>query len=187
MKQKKMDLSLAVEKGYPFVISMIVGVIYLILNPNIKDDIDTILNSVINVVSILIGFLSALLALLLSLNTNIIVKEIFERNHYKKLMRKYFQVSISSGFILIALTIMLFLRRTISEWNLSFIKIIKVLWVFMTIFFFTSAFRVIFIVMKIVFFDDILCRNTKENLTNKEQVRYDDLKNRKEMKRVEKE
>ena len=74
MKQKRMDLSLVVEKWYPFVVSVFVGMIYMVLNPDIKDDPDTILNMIINIVSILIGFLSALLALLLSLNTNIIVK-----------------------------------------------------------------------------------------------------------------
>ncbi len=184
MKQKRMDLSLALEKWYPFVVSVFVGMIYMVLNPEIKDDPDTILNMIINVVSILIGFLSALLALLLSLSTNIIVKEIFKGSHYKRLMRKYFEKSICAGFVLIALTTMLLLRKTISEWNISIIRWIEIFWVVMTMFFFTSAFRVIFIVMKIVFFDDGSHEEIKETtMTSEEQKNYEDLKNKRVIKK----
>lgn len=179
-----MDLSLALEKWYPFVVSVFVGMIYMVLNPEIKDDPDTILNMIINVVSILIGFLSALLALLLSLSTNIIVKEIFKGSHYKRLMRKYFEKSICAGFVLIALTTMLLLRKTISEWNISIIRWIEIFWVVMTMFFFTSAFRVIFIVMKIVFFDDGSHEEIKETtMTSEEQKNYEDLKNKRVIKK----
>lgn len=180
-----MDLSLAVEKWYPFILSLLVGIIYIVLSPDIKDDPDTILNMVVNVVSILLGFLSALLALLLSLNTNVIVKEIFKTNHYAKLMKKYFEKSISAGFILIALTIMLLLRKTILQWNINIIKVIEILWVVITMFFFTSAFRVIHIVMKIVFFDDRSCENTDEAKMNNEELKnYEELKNKKAIKRI---
>ncbi len=183
MKQKRMDLSLVVEKWYPFVVSVFVGIIYMVLNPDIKDDPDTILNMIINIVSILIGFLSALLALLLSLNTNIIVKEIFKESHYKLLMRKYFEKSIGAGFVLIALTTMLLLRKTISEWNIGVIRGIEILWVGMTMFFFTSAFRVISIVMKIVFFDDGSHKIEETTMTSEEQKDYEDLKNKRVIRR----
>lgn len=155
----------------------------MVLNPEIKDDPDIILNTVINVVSILIGFLSAILALLLSLSTKLTVQEIFRRNHYKRLMKKYFVNSITAGFILIALTIMLLLRNTISEWNINIIKGIEILWIDMTMFFFTSAFRVISIVMKIVFFDDGLHNIEETTMTSEEQKDYEDLKNKRIIRR----
>lgn len=180
MKQKKIDLSLTIEKYYPYILSILAGVCYIILSPNIQDNIDIILKTVIIIVSILTGFLSTLLTLLLSLNINPIVKALMNNTHYKQLMKTYFGTAIGSGFIVIASTVLLFLRKTISVWSISFIHLLKLFWFIVTIYFFTTAFRVIFIIMKIVFFkyDKQTKIDKKDTMTTEEQLDYEKLKKR---------
>lgn len=181
-KKKNIDWSLAIEKWYPFIFAMLLGIVYLLARFDIKDDVDAILSVVIEASSILIGFLSALLALLLGLNNNKIAEEVFGNRHYKNLMKNYFEISIGAGFILIALTGSLYIRRTIAEWSMFIVEMIKFLWIVVTVFFFVSAYRVISVVMRIAFFDNQEDGKV-EDMTDEEKIQYEELKKRKEIKR----
>lgn len=148
------------EKYYPYIIATIislVAIICLVCDMKIKDDIDSILNAVISFASILIGFIGALFALIFSLNENPIVKYVLCNEHYSKLMKQYFKVSINSGFIAILFTVLLFFRNTIGSFNISgfdFLGIIfgiKIIWIYCVTFFSLSSYRLIYLVLKISF------------------------------------
>lgn len=158
--RNKKDRSLEFEKFYPYAFALLIailGVLCLILNVKIIDDIDTILNATISFVSIILGFLGALIALIFSLDNNPIVNYIFRNKHYKSLMKCYFKVSINSGFIAILITVIMFFRNTIRNigfLNINFdllIDIIKIVWIYYVVLFSLSSYRMINIILKISF------------------------------------
>jgi len=164
IEKNKDKINCIIEIWYPFAFSVISLIIYLFLfKTNILDDKDNILNAVVSFSSILIGFIGTLIALLFSLENNLIAKFIFEDEHYKNLMKKYVVKSIRSGFILIVSSLALFFRNTISSLNfininiqplnftITFLYIIKLIWVFYLPYFGLSSYRIISIITRIAF------------------------------------
>lgn len=154
-----MEPSLFIEEIYPYVIASItsiIAILVIVFDIDIIDNVDSILNAVISFTSILIGFIGALFALLFSLENNPIVKHIFKDTHYSKLIKKYFSSSISSGFLAIMFTLVLFFRATLysiidSTFSIYILDIIKVIWVFINTLFALQSYRVIHIIIKIAF------------------------------------
>lgn len=177
----KKDISLVWEECYPYFFAILSSIMYGLFKFNIKDDIGTILNAIISFSSIILGFIGVLLALMFSLNDNPIVKYIFENSHYKKLMKRYFKVSITSGFISIALTVLMFLRITIMNIDISFVNmkliiyILKIGWVFFAVYFPLSSYRLISIILKIAFI-----QNQSDETINQD-MDFDQEKDIKEM------
>ena len=60
----KIDYILLLEKWYPFLISFIILILYVIIRPVlISDNLDSILNAIISFTSILLGFIGVLITL----------------------------------------------------------------------------------------------------------------------------
>ena len=156
----KIDYILLLEKWYPFLISFIILILYVIIRPVlISDNLDSILNAIISFTSILLGFIGVLITLIFSLFNLSVVGDIFKDDFHRNLMHIYFKRCIQSGFMLIAFTILLFFRNTIGRYlninlfriNLSIITFVKVGWVFLTPYFSLASYRIISLVLQAAF------------------------------------
>ena len=89
-------------------------------------------------------------------------------------MYKFFQVPIISGFLFVVLSLSLYLRKTIAQieclkkiiTNLQ--EPINVAWVFCLVFFISSSYRLIKLVLQIAFFE-----STDEEAAENEELEYD--------------
>lgn len=173
LKEKQIkDLSFLIEKWYPFTISFIMVVFYVIIRPFlVGDDLDNILNAVISFTSILLGFIGVLITLIFSLLNLTIVGNIFECEFRRNLMYIYFKRCIQSGFALITFTILLYFRKTINHYikSINVIEILKAIWVFLTPYFTISSYRIITLVLQASFIpkqeDKDNCEDTKSDHT----------------------
>ena len=159
-KTSKFDLNLFCEKWYPFIISLMIVIIYLLFSPVLTfDNLDGILNAIISFTSILLGFIGVLIALIFSLLNLSIVGNIFKSDFHRELMHLYFRRCIQSGFVLIGFTVLLFFRNTIThylcfklfECDISVLYIVKVIWLFLTPYFSLTSYRIITIVLHAAF------------------------------------
>ncbi len=174
---KKLDISLLFEKYYPLFFGLIISIIYYGSDIKLIDDVGLILNAVISFSSVIVGFLGILLTLIFSLKDNPLVDFIFDDEHYKKLIKGYFEFAIKSGFITILLTIIMFLNKTICGIHCSILSIesvmkaIKAIFVFFAVCFPLSSYRVISTILKIAFRDEPLDQSEEEE-ENEEVTEY---------------
>jgi hypothetical protein len=186
-KLNRDTLDLLLEKWYPFLVSFIIVILYIIIKPVlIVDDLDNILNAIMSFTSILLGFLGVLITLIFSLTSLSIIGDIFNEDNLRELMHIYFKRCIQSGFVLIICTILLFFRKTISSidilvinfshLDLYSIDIIKLLWIFLTPYFSLASYRIIAIVLKAAFTPSQNDDKTEDTSDVDKDEKYEELR-----------
>jgi len=149
------------EEKYPLILSLLITVILFIrISYNFcpPQNFGSILNAMITIDSILLGFLGVSLSILLSIKDRKVVEFLF-KNPSREILKTYFRSPIISGFINLGLSMSLnfieyftniFVKPAL---NISLCKLILVTWIFTALFFVLSSYRIINIVMHIVFKD----------------------------------
>lgn len=159
--EKRKKIGKIFEIWYPIICALIITSLYLIFFKNVKvDNLDTILSNIISYTSIIITFIGVLISLVYGFaNTMSVFKIIYSDEGTKNLLHRYFKAGITSGFLLVILTISLFFRATLADWLTITIKslqfelmgAIKTLWVFFLPYFTLSSYRVISLVLRAAF------------------------------------
>lgn len=156
------------ERYYPNLFTMAFVIAVIAINPNlcILDDVDSILGATISFASIIIGFLGALVALIFS-TENRVMNIVIEDEYYSNRMRKFFLRPIQSGFVLVFLSILFSFRVTLHNMCLAnkvnvdkMMFGLKLIWLYLFVYFLVSSYRAISIILKIVFI------NQKEDNAN---------------------
>jgi len=149
------------EKYCPLMLSLVAALLYLAVDIEFKDNFSELLSASMSFASILIGFLGVLIALLFSLNNNAIRNYILGNSIYKKRMYQYFNIPVITGFMFVILSLALYLKQTIA--NLDFLhkvieyvqEIFNIAWIFLFVYFITSSYRLIKIVLRIAFAENV--------------------------------
>ncbi|MBE5951923.1 MAG: hypothetical protein E7260_10090 [Lachnospiraceae bacterium] len=165
------------EQHSPTIVSLLAVIMYFIIDIEFKDSFETLLSASMSFASILIGFLGVLIALLFSLNNNLIRNYIFQNKMYKTKMHRYFQVPVISGFLFVILSFVMHLKKTIA--GIGFLQdvigfmqeLLNAAWVFLLVFFITASYRLIGIVLRIAFAENVeeMVEVTKEEELNLEE------------------
>lgn len=144
------------EVVYPQIFSLIITIIlFFILDYDLLyKEYDNLLNGTITFASIVIGFLGALLGILLSIKDAEIVQEVFSDTK-KEYLVMYFKHSLITGTIFIILSCILYygehMTDTLIIKSISLDQILILSWFFIFTFFILSSYRIISIMMRIVF------------------------------------
>ncbi|MCI8520598.1 MAG: hypothetical protein HFE51_10495 [Clostridia bacterium] len=121
------------------------------INVNVcTDTFDKVLDSVINFTSIIIGFIGVLIGILFSIRNSKLVKRLFKHKSREKL-KQYFIESFVSGAFLIVLSIIMYLRQNLIFGEYDLYTIIFNLWIGFTVYTALSSYRIISIMIVIVF------------------------------------
>ncbi len=147
------------ESRYPFFIStclaIVTGIVLNCLNTSLGN-LDKVIDGIITFSSIIIGFLGVLLAILLSIRNTEIITYIFAHTQ-KNVLLKYFRSAVISGLLLVIMSISMFFLKKFKGINLfnlfTLDKVLFLLWIYLMSYFFLSSYRIIDIVMCIVFKD----------------------------------
>lgn len=154
-KGKKELVDTIFEDVYPIGFAILITVGYLGLNIELKDSFEDLLSASIGFASIMLGFLGVLIALLFSLNGRM-KNYIFENEHYKARIKRYFKVPIETGFTFVIISLLMYLRKTLlgfSIFSALMMNIVKVIWIFIFVWFTAASYRLIHIVLHIAFKD----------------------------------
>ena len=135
------------------------------------DEFDKVLDSVINFTSIVIGFIGVLIGILFSIRNSVLVDKLFKHKSREKL-KKYFVESFISGVLLIVLSIIMYLRKNliIGECDLS-VKLFN-LWVGFIAYTLLCSYRIISIMILIVFHEDEI-KSKQEELPEERKTDLD--------------
>lgn len=149
------------EQLYPQIYSILCVIIYFLLFKDCREyNFDNILNAVISFVSIMIGFIGALVTLIFSLLDTKIIQIIFGNEGYRTRLKNFFLCSCQSGFFILGLSIIFFVRQDIFsvikritpyEASVFFIEGFKSIWVYCLAYFILSSYRIISLMIRIVF------------------------------------
>jgi len=152
-----------VERYIPRILScfsFIVAIIFLnFISLKVNATFEKILNSIITFSSIVVGFVGVLLAVLFSIRNTKVIKLLFEKKE-KNILKRYFKHAIFGGFSLVGISAILYIGSYLdSAFKLPFNRItitelISSLWFALVIYVITSTYRIISIMMHIVFFED---------------------------------
>jgi len=157
----------SVERLHPIIISVstlaLLFILFLVVPCNIfpfaSSAFDNVIGVIVTSTSILIGFIGVLLALLVGVRESALMVELFKIKD-RGLLKKYFSSTIMSGFFLLILSILLYLR----DWvNLLYISesfytynLLVILWVSLIVYVVLVARRIVNIMMVILFKSDKL-------------------------------
>jgi len=147
-----------IEKWHPLLFSVIVFIALFFAPscafPPYDTAFDNVIGAVVTSSSILIGFVGVLLSLLIGVKETPLIISLFEIKG-ASLLRKYFAQSILSGFFLLVLSVILYLRDWIvaisSGFEFDAYSFLVSLWVSLIIFVVLAACRIINIMMIILF------------------------------------
>lgn len=142
---KNGKLPLFFEQYYPLIAAIVGIIIFICSSCNfwLSEDFDKVLNGVITFSSILVGFMGALLAILASIRNTEIVEYIYSHVE-KSLFLKYFKFTIIPGLLVVVLSCVMFVIKN---------NFLGVLWTFTTIYFAFASYRIIDILLRIIFKD----------------------------------
>lgn len=164
------------EQAYPIVIAIlsflfILCSLYGKENYNLlcKSVYDKILDSVISFMSVSIGFVGVLLGILFSIQDSKLVQNLFKHKS-RGLLRQYFVESFVSGMIVIILSIIMYLRNSMSD---KMITIFSCLWVSVVVWSCLSMCRIILLMINIIFLKDK--QDTEKNISNIPKTRESEL------------
>lgn len=144
------------EKNYPLILSLVITFFFYVLgfSPKIPG-YEKVLDGIISFSSIVLGFLGALLAIILSISKSNVVKHLYNYvgksgGDGKNILFGYFQQSLITGFIVVMLSICMYVVSNIKNLTI-FYKIMSLGWVLITLFFILSSYRIISILMYTLF------------------------------------
>lgn len=152
------------ESLYPLVLSVLIagGSLYVSINKvvAIGDGLWNIINSIIVFTSIIVGFLGVLLGILFSLRNQYTINILF-KNKTKDILRRYFIAPMITGVLSVFTGCLLFVNVGLDSMfdnvcyrELTMSDIALCLWIFLTTYMITSAYRIISIIMRIIFSND---------------------------------
>ncbi|MDF2544912.1 MAG: hypothetical protein K0S47_4630 [Herbinix sp.] len=135
--------------AYPYFISLIVTALLFRVGFNYSfKGFDKILDAAITFSSIIVGFLGALLGILVSIKESKIVKAIFKTKE-KFTLKYYFEEAFAIGIAVVILTCAMYvLINTNNKWSIT---IFYYLWLFTTILFIPSSYRIVSLLMAVFF------------------------------------
>jgi len=142
------------EKYYPLILSiMFTSFLFLFFDiSSLPTNFEKILDVVITFVSIILGFLGVLMSILLTLRDTKLLEEIFKKID-QNLFKGYFSKSIIDGFLLVILSLLFFfptLTSKISSFNTK-VNFLLLIWIFSLLYFIISSYRIIDIMMVLIF------------------------------------
>jgi hypothetical protein len=152
------------EEIYPIIGGALGFIISVFLIGNcIPEEFDKILDASINFSSILTGFVGALIAILFSIKDTELMKYLFK---YKKknVLLHYFKNTVLSGIIIVIFSAILYLRNNLI--NINIVKFSISVWIFLIIYFILASYRIIDIMMIIIFKDP----NSTQNRTESDKI-----------------
>lgn len=135
------------EKYYPLVSGLLIGLVIAVLLRKLEIDhlidakFDNVLNGAITFSSIVVGFLGVLLSIIATIRDTDIMKHLYE-NVAEDLLKSYFKGTVIAGFLVVVVSISLYFVK------LSWLIII---WSFLFGFFILSSYRIIDLLLKIIF------------------------------------
>lgn len=115
-------MSLIVERWHPFVIGMVVAIVYLSVRPLsshvLPDTLPTLLSAIVSVAAIAVGFLATAKSILISADDKPIIKRAKEAGVYRRIVL-YFRAAISWSFALSIASVLalLFDYRGLKTWD----------------------------------------------------------------------
>ncbi len=137
-----------IERFCPAAISLVVAILTytngmtFFLIPNFLN----ILSPVVSISSIIVGFLTTMISVLIVLSDREVMKRIRRYNKWKDLTR-YLFTPIVTGFVVAISSTLLNVCASLSD---SRARILTALWIFFVSWFFTTTFRMLFILIKIL-------------------------------------
>lgn len=164
------------ERGYPYLLSMIVPIIFYRRGYNfvLSKNMSSAIEGVITATSLIIGFIGTMLPVLATLRKDsVFVKMVFLKDS-KKLFLKYLKAMLLSGLFLIVLSIFLFFAREVPGGNME--KYGFYAWVYLVFCFFLTTYRCMGDVLKLVFGEGELSEKQKNKRSPKETQKEVELK-----------
>lgn len=146
------------EEIYPIIGGALGFILSMSLIRNyIPEQFDKILDASINFSSILTGFIGALIAILFSIKDTDLMKYLFE-NTKKRILLHYFKNAILTGILIVVFSAILYLRTkfiniTIMGITINTIILSVSIWIFLVVYFVLASYRIIDIMMTIIFKD----------------------------------
>lgn len=135
--------------AYPYLISAIFTVLLFFTGFNYSSNgFEKILDAAITFSSIIVGFLGALLGILISIKDSKIVKDIFDTKE-KYTLKHYFEETFLIGIGIVVLTCSMYVLINIK--NKIVIDIFYYSWLFITLLFIPSSYRIISLLMSVFF------------------------------------
>lgn len=168
------------EKYHPTFISALMAIIIWFWNPSVLAKFEKVLDGTITFSSIITGFLASMLAILVSIKESKIIKAIY-RNFGKgngngnKLIQSYLNSVIMAGLVTVIVSASLYVIIYDLKDALLFKRISLVFWCSLVTYFLLSTYRVIRIILLIVFIDaDEYERKPIKNhkLTAEEEIEF---------------
>lgn len=161
------------EDYMPMMLSVLATALFASSSIQILDNIDS---AIISLTFVLLGFIGVIITLLFGLSQSAILRVIFdERYDYQKRLKHFFIVSCFTGFTLLLFSTLMLFKNTVK--NISTVWmwcVLKNSFVFFSVYFLTSSFRLIYIVIELVFLST--AQYGKSNDTANEAVDYTALR-----------
>ncbi len=149
MKNEKMLMN--VERYGPWIFAFVGSLVSIpIFNKySLEAGFDKILDSSIMFSSIIVGFVGVLVGILFSLRDSELIQLFFEtRTRGRERLKLYFKQNIISGILLVVFSMLLYLRAHLG----SCVQMLALItWTFLLVFVFFSTYRIIDIIMHILF------------------------------------
>lgn len=151
--KKKEDLF---EKFYPIIFAIIITILYkvFLMSEYLPQNFDKIIDASIYFSTIIIGFLGVLIAIIFSIRNSEIMKFILSNKGRE--FKYYFKCTLISGVVWIFDGAMLYIRTdlpVISKYKIHISYYVLLLWVLLMVYFVASSFRIIDIMIEILFKD----------------------------------
>lgn len=169
----------ALEKYLPCFLGIVAFVTIIVSASKINissTSFERILDSTITLSSIIVGFVGVLLGLLFSIRNTEIVDLLFKKKS-KNVLQSYFKSNILSGILLVLMSLILYLSDAITDISILAKHITHGIWGFLLIYTIASAYRIINIIMFILFCDE-KNENKEPEPMKMDDKRKQDLKNR---------
>lgn len=164
-----------IESWYPFLIgvAMVVLALYFKINHQIKN-FDNVLDTIITFSSIVTGFLAALLGILVSIKDSDIVKAIF-RSKEKLTLKYFFYETFTLGF---ALVLTSGVMHVLIGYGFKATILVFYFWFFITFWFFPSTYRIVSILLSILFKANNKSNNDRPESNNLSEKDRDKIKHK---------
>ena len=141
------------EKYGPEFLSIIGSILILIISNKygLGEVFYRVLDAATVFSSITVGFMGALLGILYSMSNTDLIQGLFEYREDKKLLKSYFFRCIIAGILLAAVSTILYLKNYI---HLVLLIVIILLWGFLLVYTFTCTYRILNIMLHIIFVEN---------------------------------
>lgn len=141
------------------------------MNYQIKN-FDNVLDTIITFSSIVTGFLAALLGILVSIKDSEIVKTIF-KSREKATLKYYFYETFTLGFVLVLTSGVM---HVLIGYDFNVTLLFFYFWILITFWFFPSTYRVISILLSVLFKSNNSTNSSRPEGNNLSEAKRDEIK-----------